>query len=128
MDPRARCSHCKRVGSIGDGHPEHCEGQHALGFIAFFCSHLLAMHVARRVKTSALLTGDIWSVVPCHRGVWVEVRAFCVPGVGGAAATARGIGYIGDGHLEHCEGQVRAFGGSLPFFALICLQCMWQVG
>ena len=31
----------------------------ALGFIAFFCSHLLAMHVAGRVKTSALLTGDI---------------------------------------------------------------------
>ena len=29
------------------------------GFIAFFCSHLLAMHVAGRVKTSALLTGDI---------------------------------------------------------------------
>ena len=31
----------------------------ALGVIAFFCSHLLAMHVARRVKTSALLIGDI---------------------------------------------------------------------
>ena len=27
--------------------------------IAFFCSHLLAMHVEGRVKTSALLTGDI---------------------------------------------------------------------
>ena len=31
----------------------------ALGFIAFFCSHLLAMHVAGRVKTSVLMTGDI---------------------------------------------------------------------
>ena len=31
----------------------------ALGFIAFFCSHLLAMHVAGRVKTSVLLIGDI---------------------------------------------------------------------
>ena len=31
----------------------------ALGVIAFFCSHLLAMHVAGRVKTSALLTGAI---------------------------------------------------------------------
>ena len=30
-----------------------------LGVIAFFCSHLLAMHVEGRVKTSALLTGDI---------------------------------------------------------------------
>ena len=29
------------------------------GFVAFFCSHLLAMHVAGRVKTSALLMGDI---------------------------------------------------------------------
>ena len=28
------------------------------GFIAFFGSHLLAMHVVGRVKTSALLTGD----------------------------------------------------------------------
>ena len=27
------------------------------GFVAFFDSHLLAMHVAGRVKTSALLTG-----------------------------------------------------------------------
>ena len=35
---------------------------------------------------------------------------------GGAAATARGIGSIGDGHVEHCEGLVRPFGGSLPFF------------
>ena len=32
---------------------------HALGVIAFFCSHLLAMHVEGRVKTSALLTGAI---------------------------------------------------------------------
>ena len=31
----------------------------ALGVIAFFCSPLLAMHVEGRVKTSALLTGDI---------------------------------------------------------------------
>ena len=30
-----------------------------LGVIAFFCSHLLAMHVEGRVKTSALLTGAI---------------------------------------------------------------------
>ena len=37
------------------------------------------MHVEGRVKTSALLTGAIWSVVHCHWGVWVEVRAFCVP-------------------------------------------------
>ena len=29
------------------------------GFVAFFDSHLLAMHVAGRVKTSALLTGDL---------------------------------------------------------------------
>ena len=36
---------------------------------------------------------------------------------GGAAATARGNGSIGDGHLERCEGQVRPFGGALPFFA-----------
>ena len=50
----------------------------------------------------------------------------CTPG--GAAATTRGIGSIGDGHSEHCEGQVQHFRGSLPFFALICLQCMWQVG
>ena len=32
---------------------------HSSGFVAFFDSHLLAMHVAGRVKTSALLTGDI---------------------------------------------------------------------
>ena len=50
----------RAIGSIGDGHSEHREGQvDPLGVIAFFCSHLLAMHVARRVKTSALLTGDI---------------------------------------------------------------------
>ena len=30
-----------------------------LGVIAFFGSHLLAMHVEGRVKTSALLTGAI---------------------------------------------------------------------
>ena len=37
------------------------------------------MQVVGRVKTSALLTGDICSVVHYHWGVWVEVRAFCVP-------------------------------------------------
>ena len=37
------------------------------------------MHLAGRVKTCALLTGDISSVVICQWGVWVEVRALCVP-------------------------------------------------
>ena len=47
--------------------------------------------------------------------------------LGGTAATARGIGSIGDGHSEYSEGQVRRFGGSLLFFAFFCLQCIWQV-
>ena len=42
----------------------------------------------------------------------------CTPG--GAAATAKGIGTIGYGHSENCEGQVRHFGGLIAFF---CLQC-----
>ena len=36
---------------------------------------------------------------------------------GGAAATAKRIGTIGDGHSENCEGQVRHFGDLLPFIA-----------
>ena len=43
----------------------------------------------------------------------------CTPG--GAAAIAKGIGTIGDGHLENCEGQVRLVGGLI---ALFCLQCI----
>ena len=38
----------------------------------------------------------------------------------GAAAAAKGIGTIGDGHSENCEGQVGRFGGFIAFF---CLQC-----
>ena len=48
----------------------------------------------------------------------------CPPG--GAAATARGIGSIGDGHSQNCEGQSRRFEGSLlavrdKFGALACV-------
>ena len=35
----------------------------------------------------------------------------CIPG--GAAAAARGIGSIADGHSENCEGQSGRFEGSL---------------
>ena len=51
------------------------------------------------------------------------MRALCVP-QGGAAATAKGIGTIGDRHSENYEGQVRHFGG---FMALLCLQCIQLV-
>ena len=58
--PGGAAATARGIGSIGDGHSQHREGQvDPLVVIAFFCSHLLAMHVARRVKTSALLTGDI---------------------------------------------------------------------
>ena len=40
---------------------------------------------------------------------------------GGAAATAKGIGTIGNRHSENCEGQVRRFGGFMAFF---CPQCI----
>ena len=40
---------------------------------------------------------------------------------GGAAATAKGIGAIGDGHSENREGQVQRFGGFLAFFCLPCI-------
>ena len=43
------------------------------------CLFLLAMHLARRVKTSALLTSDILNVRICEWGVRVELRALCVP-------------------------------------------------
>ena len=43
----------------------------------------------------------------------------CAPG--GAAATAKGIGTIGDEHSENCEGQVECFGVFIAFF---CLQCI----
>ena len=48
------------------------------------------------------------------------MRALCVP-QGGATASAKGIGNIGDGHSENYEGQVRRFGGFMAFF---CLQCI----
>ena len=41
-----------------------------------------------------------------------------------AAATAKGIGTIGDRHSEKCEGQVRRFWG---FIAFSCLQCIQLV-
>ena len=41
---------------------------------------------------------------------------------GGAAATAKGIGTIGDGHSEICAGQVRSFGGFIAFSALQCIK------
>ena len=41
----------------------------------------------------------------------------------GTGAASKGIGTIGDGHLENCEEQVRRFGGSLPFFA--CYASNW---
>ena len=44
----------------------------------------------------------------------------CTPG--GAAATAKGIGTIGDGHSEISEEQVGHFGGFIAFFALQCNQ------
>ena len=40
----------------------------------------------------------------------------------GAAAIAKGIGTVGDGHLENCEGQVRRFWGFMAFFCLQCIQ------
>ena len=40
----------------------------------------------------------------------------CIPQ--GAAATAKGIPTIGDGHSENCEGQVRRFGGVYGPFLL----------
>ena len=43
----------------------------------------------------------------------------CTPG--DSRASAKGIGTIGDGHLENREGQVRHFGG---FIASFCLQCI----
>ena len=61
MYPRGRRSDCKRK----QVHRRRalralCGTSSTLrGFIAFFCSHLLAMHVAGRKKTSALLTGDL---------------------------------------------------------------------
>ena len=36
----------------------------------------------------------------------------------GAAATAKGIGTIGDAHSENCQGQVQRFGGFFCFFLL----------
>ena len=61
MYPRGRCSHCKRKRVHRKRQWERCvrDKFDAVVFIAFFSSHLLAMHVAGRVKTSALLTGDI---------------------------------------------------------------------
>ena len=50
----------------------------------------------------------------------------CTPA--GTAASAKGIGSIGDGHAEHCEGQVRRFGGSLPFFFCFLLLAMHPAG
>ena len=44
----------------------------------------------------------------------------CTPG--GAAATAKGMGTVRDGHSENCEGQVRRFGGFIAFFCLQCTQ------
>ena len=41
---------------------------------------------------------------------------------GGAVATSKGIGTIGDGHSENCEGQVRRFGGFIAFFCLQYIQ------
>ena len=51
----------EELGPSETGTSEHCDGQVRPfgGSLPFFCSHLLAMHVAGRVKTSALLTGDI---------------------------------------------------------------------
>ena len=95
------------------------------GFLAFFGSHLLAMHVAGSVKTSALLARLLKCCALPLGSLGSSEGIVCTPG--GAAMTARGIGSIGDGHSEDCEGQVRPFGGSLRFLALISLQCMWQV-
>ena len=59
--PMGRCSHCK----INWAHWRWALGDRSgtnytlWVFIAFFGSLLLAMHPAGRVKTSALLTGDI---------------------------------------------------------------------
>ena len=44
----------------------------------------------------------------------------CTPG--GAAATAKGIGTIGDRHSENFEGQGRRFGVFMAFFSLQCIQ------
>ena len=38
-----------------------------------------------------------------------------------AAATAKGIGTIGDGHSENCEGQLQRFAGFIAFFSLQCI-------
>ena len=42
--------------------------------------------------------------------------------LGGALATAKGIGTIWDAHSENCEGQVGHFGGFIAFFYLNCIQ------
>ena len=44
----------------------------------------------------------------------------CTPG--GAAATAKGIGTIGDGHSENYERQVGRLWGFIAFFCLHCIQ------
>ena len=40
----------------------------------------------------------------------------------GVAATAKGIGTIGDGQSEDGDGQVRRFGGFIAFFCLQGIQ------
>ena len=46
----------------------------------------------------------------------------CAPG--GAAATAKGIGTIGDRQSENCGGQVGRFGGFGAIFRLQCMQLL----
>ena len=45
----------------------------------------------------------------------------CTPG--GTTATEKGIGTVGDGHSENCEGEVRRFGVSLPFLLAMHPAC-----
>ena len=73
------------------------------------------------MKTSALLTDGISSVEICQWGVWVVVRALCVP-QGAAQPLQKELGPSGTGLRRTVRDKFDALGGLIAFFCLQCTQ------